>query len=67
MKGNDDFYRSETLRNEKELRKLKKAKSKHLKIIQSLEREIHDKEKTLQQNMHCLSVVSAYTEQSYII
>ena len=66
MKGNDDFYRSETLKDEKELRKLKKAKSKHLKIIQSLEREIQDKEESLQRNMHCLSVVSAELEHSYV-
>jgi hypothetical protein len=66
MKGNGDFYRSETLKKQKELRKLRKAKNKYQKILEDIIRNIEETEDLIKRDLHCLSVVSSDSEESYI-
>lgn len=66
MRGNAQFYQRKTLVEEKELRKLTKARRKYQRILADIDREIAEKELMLQRDMHCLSVQSADTALSTI-
>lgn len=67
MRGNAQFYQRKTLENQKELRKLSKAKRKYQKILDGIDREIENTKQTLKRDMHCLSVQMADSQMSTIL
>lgn len=66
MKGNAKYYRNKAEEVDKHLRKLMKARNKYMNILQSIEKEISQCETQVKRDMHCLGVMSADLEYSYI-
>ena len=66
MRGNAQFYQRKSLENERELRKLEKAKRKYEKILEDIDRSIIKTQITLRRDMHCVSVQCADSEDSVI-
>ena len=66
MKGNASYYQHKALVEQKELRKLQKARRKYQKILDEIEKEISDTKLNLKRDMHCLSLQCADVEASYI-
>lgn len=67
MRGNAQFYQRKALENQKELRKLEKAKRKYEKILEDIDRSITHTQLILRRDMHCVSIQSADSEDSVII
>ena len=59
MRGNASYYQHKTLEEEKELRKLQRAKRKYQRILEDIDRTIAETELNLQRDLHCLSVQMA--------
>ena len=66
MRGNATHYRNNSEIGDRQLRKLMKARNKYMNILKSLEKEIYECQQQVRKDMHCLSVVSADLEYSFI-
>ena len=67
MKGNAQYYKRKTLEEEKELRKLVKAKRKYQNILDDIERSIEKTEELLERDTHCLTLQMAEGIDSNIV
>lgn len=66
MRGNQKHYRDTAMEGDKHLRKLLKARNKYMGILDDLEREIENCRKNIQKNMHCVGLLGAETQLSFI-
>lgn len=67
MRGNAHYYQRKTLNQRKQLKKLHRVKNKYLRKLEDIMNEIESKEQYLSDNVHCLSLIYADSEDSVII
>lgn len=66
MRGNQKHYSKNAKEGDKHLRKLLRARNKYMSILDDLEREIENCQEQIKKNMHCIGLLGAESQLSYI-